>query len=120
MLEIEMSKDIKDFEPKVVSVLTLRQIVCLFISCAYGIPLFFLLSGDIIARIMITLFAMVPVLLCGWLKVYDEPFERFIKIIILNKFVKPVKRKYVIKSDFIQKDVPNKKIKRSKNIKGYK
>jgi len=120
MLEIEMSRDIKDFQPKVAGPFTLRQIVCLLLSLAYGVPLFFILSGDIVTRIMIALFAMVPVLLCGWFKVYDEPFEKFIKIIIYNKFVKPVKRKYKVNNEFTETEVYYKKITRSKNIKEYK
>lgn len=120
MLEIEMSRDIKDFQPKIVGPFTLRQIVCVAIALSYGLPLYFLLPGDIITRVMIALFAMVPVLLCGWFKVYDEPFEKFIKIIIVNKFVKPVKRKYKVKNEFTENDVYYKKIKRSKNIKEYK
>lgn len=119
MLEIEMSRDIKDFQPKVAGPFTIRQIVCMSISLSYGLPLFFMLSGDIVTRLMITLFAMAPVLLCGWLKVYDEPFERFIKIIIYNKFVKPVNRKYKIKNEFTENEVYYKKITRSKNIKEY-
>lgn len=120
MLEIEMSKDIKDFEPKVIGVLSLRQIVCLFIAAVYGVPLFFLLSGEIVTKLLITLVAVVPVLLCGWIKVYDEPFEKFIKIIITNKFIKPVNRKYRVKNEYTQNEVYYKKIKRSKEIKGYK
>ncbi len=121
MLEIEMSKDIKNFEPKIIGPFTLRQIICTLIAMTYGIPLYFILGGDIVVRIMITLFAMVPAFLCGWLKVYNEPFEKFIKIIVKNKFLKPVKRKYKIAGTFKEeKKPPITKIRRSKNIKGYR
>ena len=116
MLEIEMSRDIKDFQPKIIGPFTLRQIACVGISFAYGIPMYKLLPGDIVTKMMIVLFAMLPVLICGWLKVYDEPFEKFLKIIILNKFVKPVNRKYKVKNEFVQSDVYYKKIKRSRKI----
>ena len=115
-----MSRDIKNYEPKVIGPLTMRQIVCLLISLSYGIPIFFLITGDIVVRILIAMMAMVPVLLCGWLKVYDEPFEKFIKIVIINKFFRPVKRKYVIKNEYTNPTPQIKKIKRSKQIKGYK
>lgn len=121
MLEIEMSKDIKNFEPKILGPLTLRQIVCSLIALSYGIPLFFLLGGDIVVRIMVTLFAMVPALLCGWLKIYNEPFEKFVKIIFVNKFMKPAKRKYKIEGTMKEETkVPITKVQRSKNIRGYR
>ena len=121
MLEIEMPKDIKNYEPKILGPLTLRQLVCLGISLSYGIPFVLFTHGDIVVRIMVGLALMVPVLLCGWLKVYNEPFEKFIKIIIINKFVKPEKRKYKCREvRFEEEPAPIKKVKRSKNIKGYK
>lgn len=121
MLEIEMSKDIKNFEPKIIGPFTLRQIICSLIGFSYGIPIFFILGGDIVVRIMVTLFLMVPAFLCGFLKVYNEPFEKFIKIIIKNKFIKPAKRKYKIAGTFKEeKKAPITKVKRYKEIKGYK
>lgn len=122
MLEIEMSKDIKNFEPKILGPFTLRQLICVGISVTYGVPLFFILGGDIVIRILITILAMLPVLLCGWLKVFDEPFERFLKIIVVNKFLKPAKRKYKISNQYKieEQKIEIKKVKRSKIEKGWK
>lgn len=121
MLEIQMPKDIKTFEPKILGPLTLRQMACLGIACTYGIPFILLTHGSIVARVMIGLGLMLPVLLCGWLKIYNEPFEKFVKIIIINKFIKPTKRKYKISEIKFENEHQNiKKIKRSKTIKGYK
>ena len=116
-----MPKDIKNYEPKILGPLTLRQLVCLGISLSYGIPFVLFTHGDIVVRIMVGLALMVPVLLCGWFKVYNEPFEKFIKIIVKNKFLKPVKRKYKIAGTFKEEKKPLiTKIRRSKNIKGYR
>ena len=65
---------------------------------------------------------MLPVLLCGWLKVFDEPFERFLKIIVVNKFLKPAKRKYKISNQYKieEQKIEIKKVRRSKIEKGWK
>ncbi len=123
MLEIEMPKDIKNYEPKILGPLTLRQLVCLGIASSYGIPFILLTHGDIVVRIMIGLMLMIPVLLCGWLKIYNEPFEKFLIIIIINKFIKPSKRVYKIKEIKFENETETvlvKKVKRTKNIKGYR
>ena len=44
MIEIEMSKDIRGFEPKIVGMLTKRQLICVLISCVIGGVFFLLLN----------------------------------------------------------------------------
>ena len=121
MLEIQMSKDIKDFEPKILGPFTMRQLVCLAISGAYGIPIFNITHGDIVTSVMITFGFMLPTIMCGWVKVYNEPLEKFALIIVKNKLIKPAMRKYKISGIYKEERKPEiKKIKRSKQIKGYK
>lgn len=123
MLEIEMSSDIQNIEPKILGPLTFRQIICISISAAYGIPLFILIPGDILVRIMIVLALTTPVLLCGWIKVYDEPLERFLYKMILNTFIKPTKRKYKLENTYdvyLEEEDTIKKVKRTKENKGWK
>lgn len=121
MLEIEMSKDIKNFEPKIIGPFTLRQIACIGISCAYGIPFFILFDVEIVTRVMVTLALMAPVILCGWIKIYDVHLEQFIKIIFISKFVKPSKRKYKTKSMYTNPNTTNQqKVKRSKTERGWR
>ncbi len=122
MLEIEMSKDIKEYEPKIIGPLTARQIICCTLAASYGIPLFSALDIEIVSRVMITFFAMVPMVLCGWLKIYGLPLEAFIFMIIKTKLLRPQKRYYEISNtlDIDEEKVYYKKIKRNKNKKGYK
>ena len=123
MLEIEMSSDIQNIEPKIIGPLTFRQIVCLGISLAYGAPIFAIVPGDILVRIMVSLAFMTPTLLCGWIKVFNEPLEKFCYKAILNTFVKPQKRKYKCENSYeaytgVEKKI--KKVKRTKQNKGIR
>lgn len=122
MLEIEMSKDIKNFEPKIVGPFTLRQIACIGISCAYGIPFYILFDVEIVTRVMVTLAIMAPVILCGWLTIYNVHLEKFAKIIFVSKFVKPSKRKYktVTKYNDLNTQIKPLKVKRSKTERGWR
>lgn len=123
MIEIEMSKDIQEYEPALIGPFTARQIICVTIAVSYGIPLFMALNGmDIVARIMIVFFAMVPMGFFGWFKIYNLPLEIFLLLIIKNKIIRPQKRVY--ESGNIYELYPEtpyyKKVKRSKNVKRYK
>ena len=64
MIEIEMSKDIRDFSPKLIGIFDARQLVCLGVASAYGIPLTFLLlktlEMDISLALTIVVIAMAP------------------------------------------------------------
>lgn len=95
MIQIEMSKDIRDFSPKVISVFDLRQIICIGIAASYGIP--FVMSAtaiELTTRITIAVIIMMPVILCGWIKIYGMPFEKFITHMLINRFLTPEKRYY--------------------------
>ena len=120
MLEIEMPKDLKTVEAKIIGPFTARQIICFIIACSYGIPLFAKLNGDITFKIIVTLLAVIPVLLCGWFKIQGLPFEKFLVIIIRNKFLKPKKRKYKVKNSFDYRKTNSGKVKRSKSSRGIR
>lgn len=124
MLEIPMSQNIKDFETRSIGPLTLRQAICIAISCSYGIPLAIHLPGDISLRILIVLLLMAPVIACGWLKIQGKYFEKFIFMVIRNTIIRSKKR-YPEKNTLYEclppKQKPiHKETKTSKKIKGYK
>ena len=81
MIQVEMSKDISDFSPKIISVFDFRQLVCVAIASSYGLP--------------IILYADFPVLACGWVKPYGMTLERFAWHILKTRFLTPKKRPYV-------------------------
>lgn len=96
MIEIEMSKDIRGFEPKIVGMLTKRQLICVFISCVIGGVFFLLLNflfpeWDIFWKALGSVFPAIPVLQCGWVRKYGMPLEVFwLKYRIPNALRPPI------------------------------
>lgn len=131
MIEMEMSRDIQDFSPKVISFLNKRQVVCLLIGGAYSIPAFFAMDGlEITLKVTIMTILMTPAIACGWIKMYGMPLEKFFKKCIFPMFLSPRKRKYITKDTFgfedpekekerlvTFKEIPQKKLKRKERKK---
>ena len=95
MIEVEMSKDIRECEPKLIGPFTKRQIVCLIIAFAYGVPLYLLFKGieNITLRIFVTIALMSPAIACGWMELYGFHLEQFVVYIFKTRFLRPKKRK---------------------------
>lgn len=93
MIEVEMNKDIRDCEQKLIGPFTKRQLVCVLVGIGYGVPIFLLLGKmDVSAKILITMLLMSPAFLCGWIKLYGLPLERFGIHIIKSKILTPTRR----------------------------
>lgn len=117
MIELEVPKDIRKYEAKLFGPFTTRQLICFVAACIIAFVVYksaiLLMPQDIC--IFFTLIIIAPLLLCGWVKVYGMPFEKFAKVAFTTTFVSPKVRKYVTEnafSDKIQKDafaVKNKK-----------
>ena len=127
MIEVEMSRDVREFEPKILGPFTGRQIICIGISLAYGIP--FAIIATFIPfwqRIMVTVILMLPVLACGWCKMYGLPLEKFAMQCFKSMILYPGKRVYKVDNFYTPvfrdqaEDNKKKKISRSKKYKGYK
>ncbi len=86
-IEIEMSKDIKAYEVRVIGPLTMRQLVCILIASMYGIPLLFILKGSFMTRTVIVIILMTPVILCGWGKAYGMPLEKYFFLIVKKSLI---------------------------------
>lgn len=102
MIEVEMSKDIREYKPKIFWILTKQQLKCYIIALTYGIPLFFFVLQDIeiTARIMITFAAMAPVIAGGYCPAYGMDLDKFALMVIKNKLFTPQKRKYKAESAY--------------------
>ena len=107
MIEIEMSRDIKEYSPKVLAFLDKRQVICVSIAIAYTFPIImgwgFLADIEITTRLLIAMIAAAPAIVCGWVKVYGIPVDKFFFQTILPMYLSPMKRKYVTKDDFPSK-----------------
>lgn len=97
MIEIEVPKDIRKYEAKLIGAFTARQAGCLVAACAICVPVFFLLR-EAVPRDVLTLLIMilaVPFVLIGWVKPYGMKFELFAKTAFISNVLSPRKRKYV-------------------------
>lgn len=123
MIEMEMSRDITEFSPKIISIFDRRQLICVGIAALYGIPIFSMLNKyevDLTTNISICVFLMAPAIACGWVKMYGVPLEQFILKSIIPMYASPNKRTYKSKDivddvdppDPLLRNIPKKKLKR--------
>lgn len=127
MIEVQMSKDIKEYEPKIIAFFTRRQVICIIIAACYAIPLYFLLDYlelEISVSIPIVGVSLLPAIVCGWVKMYGMPFETFFFKCILPSLFYPTKRRYEDKNvfeEFKPEDITKPGFKQAKRHKmGYK
>ena len=109
MIEVEMTKDIRNYEPKLFGVVTVRQIICLTIGVVLALPLiFFLPIEDITTKVMVAMIPLVPMIMFGWIKVYGMKLEKFLWQAIRSLVLTPSKRKYKTEStmDFLKEPEP--------------
>ena len=93
MVKVPMTTDIKDFSPKVISIFNKRQLICTAIALSYGFPIVMYAGAlDLNTRMTLATVLMLPVLACGWVKVYGMPLERFAVIILVNHVLTPQRR----------------------------
>lgn len=95
MIEVEMSKDIRECEPKLLGPFNKRQLIVCIIAAAYGVPLYFLLNQFLpvlFLRIIIVILLMSPTIACGWLNFQGMHFEQFVIHIFKNFILSPSKR----------------------------
>lgn len=96
MIEVEMSDDIRKYEPKLLGPLTKRQLICLILSALLFFPtyLFFSDIEDMTNRVLLSCIPAIPTILCGWMKYDGAPFEIFVlRGFIINNYL-PKQRKY--------------------------
>ena len=77
-VKIEMNHDIRDFSPKIFGPFTLRQIICLLICVPVFFLFFLILPLDIAEKIIVSILPCIPIILCGWVTVYEIPLEKFL------------------------------------------
>lgn len=95
-LEVKVTKEIRDFEPKVIGPFTFRQLICLAIC----VPIIWVILKFLspIITIDIAAFLCFPVaaiaFLMGWYEPYGMKTEKFIRSVFVNRFLAPSHRKY--------------------------
>ena len=96
MAFVSVPKDLTKVKNKVVLNLTKRQIICLVIAAAVGLPFYFLTKGYIgtsnAATGMVIL--MLPAFMFAMYEKDGQPLEEILMNIIRVKFLRPSVRKY--------------------------
>lgn len=100
MAFVSVPKDLTKVKNKVVLNLTKRQIICLVIAAAVGLPFYFLMKGYIgtsnAATGMVIL--MLPAVMFAMYEKDGLPLEKILWNIINVKFLKPSIRRYEVEN----------------------
>lgn len=100
MIEIRITKELGNYEPKFVGPFTLRQLICVVV----GVPIcFFIYSklSPILTPDVAGFFCIFPAAIAvfiGWIKPYGMKTEKFIQSMFINMVVAPANRKYMTKN----------------------
>lgn len=93
---VTMSKDILARENRAIGNFTTRQV--LFGGIGSALALFIGFKGavgfGVQTRIYLSVLAAMPFFIWGFVKIYDEPMEKILPIIIRDNYLNPVKRLY--------------------------
>ena len=96
MIEIRITKDLGDYNPKVAGPFTLRQLICLVI----GSPICYFIIRYLSPFLTIDIaafFCIIPAGLAyafGWAKPYGMKMEQFIGSVFVNRVLAPATRRY--------------------------
>ena len=96
MIEVEMTKDIKEYDPKIIGPFSMRQIGLIILGLCYAVPLAIFLPFDITTNLIIATIAMTPVIICAFVNVYGMHAEQFFVQILRSTIIYPRKRRYKV------------------------
>jgi len=93
---VSIPKDLTVVKSKFIMGLTKRQTVCFGAAAATGLPLFFLLRGNVptSAAAFLMILIMLPWFLFAMYEKHGMPLEKFMRCIISAKFTRPKIRTY--------------------------
>lgn len=96
MIELNVPKDVTKYKPKLVAGLTFRQAASLVVASIIAVPIYLYLKDIFIVEVVALGCGVlaIPILLVGFLPVYEMPFEKFAFLAIKTLFFTPAKRRY--------------------------
>ena len=101
MIEIEIPKDVRDYETKLLGPFTTRQLICAVCMAVLCILTYkgasSILGEESSLKIFFPIVVAIPFGLIGWVKPYGMKFEKFAKSVFVSMFLSPAKRVYKIK-----------------------
>lgn len=96
MIEIRITKEIQEFEPKVIWGLTLRQLI--LVGAGAPVVYWIITTLSPIFTMDVAVFFCAPIAIVayafGWAKPYGMKMEKFIQSVFINRVLAPVNRKY--------------------------
>lgn len=94
MVECPMPQDILKYKNKFIANLSIRESVCGFLGIGVGLLSYFSWFSSYSQNIKMLFSSLVilPFFLVGFVKLYDQPFEKFAPQMILENFIFPLKR----------------------------
>ena len=100
MIDVEMSDDIRKYEPKVAAGLTQRELTCICVGLVIDVPVALLLPLSISNKIFAAFIIAIPIAMCGFIKMDGTYLEIFILRLLYLKVLTPAKRKMKRKNLF--------------------
>lgn len=100
MVEVEMSKDIRAYEPKIIASLSLRQLIGIAVGVVLAVPVLLFLPIDMTFRIILAILVAAPGIACGFLRFYEMPCEVFFLKVFIPFYFGNVHRKYITESEY--------------------
>jgi len=94
MIEIEMSEDIRNFSPKIIGPLSIRQLIAAVIGVGLALPAAIFIPLDLEFRILIAVLIAAPAIVCGFFKFYGMAPEVFFIRVMIPFYLNPEKRLY--------------------------
>ena len=122
MIEIQIPKDIRKYEAKLIGPFTLRQLICFVIACVVGYVVYDVMNKLKLQEhaMPICMICVAPVLAFGWVKPYGMPLEKFLQTALISTLLAPTERKYKTKNNFKITTDDHKKINQSEYKKRLK
>lgn len=96
MVECPMPQDILKRKSKFIANLSIREVCCGACGVALGLLGYFLWFrelGSQQVRQMLSMLCILPFFLIGFVKLYDQPFEKIAPTIVFDNFICPLNRK---------------------------
>ena len=100
MIEIQMSRDIKEFEPKVIGYFTARQLKCSGVGLLIGLPAAVLTPGGLGIKLIVGMLLAMPVIACGWVDLFGMPLHVYLRHILFNCILTPQNRRFESENEF--------------------
>ena len=101
MIRIKVNKDIREYQPKVIFIFTMRQFkFAVFFLVAAALVFMILPVADPLDRGIYAMFIALPILICGYVDVGGIPAHIYAKMFVQSNVLQPRTRKFEQKNRY--------------------